>query len=135
MTKPADQENDDALQILLVADNTSFLHIVSKVLNRHVETVVVGIVRDCEQAVEQAKTLALRIILIDLDMSGDNGIEVLSCIHKALPAIPIIALSLLDTSVILNAAVDAGANEFVHKLAINSELMPACWRATHPPAP
>ncbi len=135
MTKPADQGNDEALQILLVADNTSFLHIVSKVLNRHVEIVVVGIVRDCEQTVEQAKTLALRIILIDLDMSGDNGIEVLNCIHKTLPAIPIIALSLLDASVILKAAVDAGANEFVHKLAINSELMPACWRVTHPSAP
>lgn len=132
MAKPRMGKIKGSVRIMLVADNASSLHIISKVLNKQPKLVVVGSVQGCKLALEQANSLQPRIILIDFDGPGNGGLETIACIRAALPSVSIIALSLLDSPTSLQEAIDAGADEIVNKLSMNTDLLPACQRAVHP---
>jgi DNA-binding NarL/FixJ family response regulator len=125
---PAEAENNHSIRILLVTNNTSFRRVTSSFLQRHKELILVGAVHGGEEALIQAQTLLPQMILLDLDMSGQAGLETIHCIHTLLPEIIIIALSLLDTRGYQQAALTAGANDFVHKIKLNTDLLPAIWR-------
>ena len=128
MANPIDQEFYGEIRVLLVTDNSSSLHAISKVFNHHPDMVVVATVDDCNPALDLERHLKPQIILVDLDIKSSGGRETIICIRRALPDIAIIALSLSDLTVFWKAALEAGANEVVHKLSLNSDLLPACWR-------
>ncbi len=132
MAKPRIGKTKDSVRILLVTGNASSLHIISRVLNQQPELIVVGSVHGCGQALEQANSLQPRIILIDLDSPGNGGKETIACIRDGLPSVSIIGLSLADSATSMQEAMDAGANEIVNKLSMNTDLLPACQRVIHP---
>lgn len=113
------------ISVLLVDDNPTFLSIVSRFLEQHEEVDVLAAVDEAENALSQAHHLRPDIVLIDLAMPKVSGMEAILRLRAAWPRLGIIALTLLDTNGYRQAALTAGADEFVAKDNLNAELLPA----------
>jgi DNA-binding NarL/FixJ family response regulator len=114
----------DKLCVLLVADNPVFVFITTRVVQEYKELNVVGSVSR-EEAVQVGQSLRPEVILLDLDMPDQGGLETLSRLRAAMPHVGIVVLSMLDAASYQHAVLDAGAAAFVVKSAINTDLLPA----------
>jgi two-component system invasion response regulator UvrY len=114
--------------VLLVDDHEPFLRAAADFLQRQHELAVVGLLHGGEEALAQAQSLRPQVILIDLNMPGLNGLETISRMRVMLPEVGIIALTLLDPKVYRQAALAAGADDFVAKANLTTDLLPAIRR-------
>ena len=81
---------------------------------------VVGQVGDGRAAVEAARLLSPDLVLLDLAMPELSGLEALEQIHQALPATPVVMLTMSDDDADVLAAIKAGARGYLLK-SLNSE--------------
>jgi DNA-binding NarL/FixJ family response regulator len=126
------EENEDnkmkPISVLLVDDNPSFLRIATRFLEQHEDVVVVGAAGGGEEALALAQDLEPDIVLIDLAMPGLSGLETIPHLRAVLPGVGIIALTMLDTNSYWQAALAAGADGFVPKASLDTDLLPAMRR-------
>lgn len=113
------------ISVLLVDDNPTFLRIATRFLQEHDDVVVVGTADRGEEALSQVEELQPDIVLIDLAMPGLSGLEVIPRLRAMLPEVGIIALTVLDTNSYRQAALAAGADNFVPKATLTTDLLPA----------
>jgi two-component system NarL family response regulator len=118
----------EPVSVLFVDDNPAFLRNATFFLEQFGEVEVVGIVTDGQQVLAQVQGLEPDIVLLDLVMPGMTGWPVIARLRAERPEIGIIAMSVWDVDSYRQAALDAGADEFVPKAVINAELLPAIWR-------
>jgi len=116
------------ISVLLVDDNPAFLRIVTRFLQEHDDIVIVGAADGGEEALALARDLQPDIVVIDLAMPGLSGLETIPRLRAVLPEVGIIALTVLDINSYWQAALAAGANDFVPKARLNTELLPAIRR-------
>jgi DNA-binding NarL/FixJ family response regulator len=116
------------ISILLVDDNPSFLRIATRFLQEHDDVVVVGTAGGGEEALALAEDQQPDIVLIDLAMPGLSGLATIPLLRIVLPEVGIIALTVLDTNGYRQAALAAGANDFVPKANLDTDLLPAIRR-------
>ena len=123
----ADLEDSFKIRVLLVDDNEAFRHVAANFLHRQHELTVVGAICGSEEALAQAQDLQPQVILIGLDKPG---LETISRLRKVLPGVGIIALTLLNDNAYRQAAMAAGADDLVRKVALTTNLLPAIRRVT-----
>jgi DNA-binding NarL/FixJ family response regulator len=116
------------ISVLLVDDNPAFLRIAARFLQEHGDVAVVGAAGGGEEALAMAQDLQPDIVVIDLAMPGLSGLEAIPRLWAVLPGVSIIALTVLDTNSYREAALAAGANDFVAKVSLNTDLLPAIRR-------
>jgi DNA-binding NarL/FixJ family response regulator len=116
------------ISVLLVDDNPAFLRLITRFLQEHDDVVVVGAAGGGEEALALAQDLQPDVVLIDLAMPGLSGLEAIPRLRAVLPAAGIIALTVLNTNSYLQASLEAGANDFVAKASLNTDLLPAIRR-------
>ncbi len=116
------------ISILLVDDNPSFLRIATRFLQEHDDVLVVGTAGGGEEALALAQDLQPDIVLIDLAMPDLSGLATIPLLRIMLPEVGIIALTVLDTNGYRQAALAAGANDFVPKANLDTDLLPAIRR-------
>jgi DNA-binding NarL/FixJ family response regulator len=117
------------IQVMLVDDNLTFLRILSDFLREEEEVLVVGTAGSGEEALAKAQGLQPQVILLDLAMPGMGGLAAIPQIKQMLPNTAVIALTVLDTNGYRDAALAAGADEFVAKANLSTDLLPAIRRA------
>jgi DNA-binding NarL/FixJ family response regulator len=117
-----------AVSVLLVDDNPIFLHCAKRFLQQRQDVVVVGTISGGKWALDLAQNLKPDVALVDLSMSDLPGLELIPRLRAAAPEVGIIALTLLDTDDYRQAAMAAGADSFVSKNTMNTDLMPAIQR-------
>lgn len=115
------------ISVLLVDDNPAFLRIATRLLEAHDDVVVVGAVCGNEEALAQTEELQPDIILIDISMPNP-GWEIIPRLRAVLPKVGIIALTLIGTDGYRQAVMEAGADDFVPKVAMGTDLLPAIQR-------
>ncbi len=71
------------------------------------------------------------MILLDLRMPGLSGIDVLPDLRKAVAEAGLIAMSLIEATPYRRAALAAGADEFICKDKIDTDLLPAIRRVAY----
>ena len=120
----------DSIRVLLVDDSAVFLRRVTCFLQEDCqgEVVVVGTASSGQEALTQAQELRPQVILIDLRMPGMGGLEAIPRLRAMLPGAGIIAMTLHDLDVYREAALAAGADEFVPKRALLTDLLPVIRR-------
>ena len=118
----------DPISVLLVDDSHIFRSAAIRFLEQYPEVVVVGSASEGKEALAQAQQLRPQIILIDLRMPGLSGLETIPLIKDRLPETKIIALTMLDTSGYRQAALAAGADDFISKSNTNTDLLPVIRR-------
>lgn len=116
--------------ILLVDNNPRFLRILANFLDSfgHGEVVIAGTALGGKEGLTKAQSLRPQLIVIDLAMADLHGLEAIPQLRSMLPDAGIIALTFLDSDSYRQAALAAGANEFVSKARLDTDLLPAIWR-------
>ena len=114
------------ITVLLVDDNQKFLDITTQFLLLEGESKirVLGTAVNGEEGIRKTIVLKPQIVLVDLAMPGLSGLDVITILRKEQPDLGIIALTLMETNGYRNASLSAGADDFLHKSVMNTDLLP-----------
>ncbi len=120
------------ISVLLIDDHPTFCRIASNFLQTQSkeEVVVVGVAGGGEEALALVQRQPPDLVLCDLAMPSPNGLEIIPRLRAALPDVGIIALSCHEPNSYRRAALAAGADEFVPKASLATDLFPAILRVT-----
>lgn len=128
MSNPTDLEEGLKIRVLLVDDHQPFLRVATDFLQRHQGLVVVGALHGGEEALAQAQDLQPQVILLDLTTPSLSGLDTIPRLRAMLPEVGIIALTLLDPNAYRQVALATGADDFVFKANLTTDLLPAIRR-------
>jgi DNA-binding NarL/FixJ family response regulator len=122
--------NMDPISLLLVDDNPRFLQLLTRFLHIRypADVVVMDVARSGVEAVARAQIVRPQVVLLDLAMPDMPGWEVIPRLRKELPEVGIIVLTLLESGGYRDMVLEAGADAFVGKSTLVTELMPAIRR-------
>jgi DNA-binding NarL/FixJ family response regulator len=117
--------------VLLIDDSPIFLHVAMQFLREHCTdcVTVVGTAVDGAVALARARELRPQVIVVDLAMSGMSGFETIPRLRESYPDAGIVALTQMELAEYRAAALAAGADEFVTKSTLSTDLLPAIERA------
>ncbi len=127
----------DAISVLLIDANQVFLRIATQILQDHYydTLTVVGISPGNDDVIRQAQHLKPQVILLGLGQYTLTALRLIPRLRTGLPAVKIIVLGSLDIDIYRQAALEAGADGFVAKVAINSALLPTIRHVMTTPQP
>lgn len=118
----------DSHRVLLVDDNHVFLEAAAEFL---VDQNSIGEILTARSGQDALMSIAINhpdLLIIDLAMPEMGGLELTRLIKERWPDIPVIILTLHDSVHHRQAALEAGADAFVPKMLIDSELLPTVSR-------
>ena len=116
-------------RVLIVEDDDQFAETLATMLEQDERFQLIGRVRDGQEGVELAATLAPDAILMDVEMPVMDGIEATREIHQQQPQIPVLAISGYDYSDRALDARQAGAVDYLRKSRIADDLLAALLAA------
>lgn len=115
----------EAIRVLIADDHPIFRDGLRTLLISVPETTVVGEASTGDEAREQAAALQPDVILMDLHMPGQNGIEATRAILQTSPHIGILVLTMFEDDESVFSAMRAGARGYVLKGADQAEILRA----------
>jgi len=119
----------DPISVLLVDDHPGFVRAAARLLREHDDEVaVVGTAGGGEEALVQAQDLEPDIVVMNLTLENPASLELIPRLRAMLPLVKIIVLTLLDSQAYRKAALAAGADGFLSKASVNTDLLPAIRR-------
>ena len=114
------------MHILLVDDHTLFrealLHVI-KQLDAQVVTLEASNAEDAALLI--AHTRNLDLILLDIDLPGEDGLSALPHLRELAPTVPIIVLSGSESTQHVKLALDKGAVGYIPKSCTSHEMLAA----------
>lgn len=111
---------------VLIADDHGVLRAgLRALLNSEPEMEVIGEAADAEQVLSLAKELHPDIVLMDLSMPNGGGIYATQQLHKEMPEIHVLILTVHEDESLLRKAVESGVSGYILKRAVESELINA----------
>ena len=119
------------IRIVLLAENEPFLRAITSFITRHADLKIVGTFSGDGTSLKRARSLRPQVILLDMDMTRQNGLATINRLRALLPRVALVALSLIDSQGFRRATLAAGADELVHKLDLSTALFPAIYRAAN----
>jgi DNA-binding NarL/FixJ family response regulator len=122
----------DPIAVFLIDNNTTFLRIATRLLHEYYQQhmCVVGSTAQYDEALQQAEILKPRVILLGVGQHSLESLQHIPRLREVLPNACIIVLGSLDIDIYRQAALNAGADDFVPKAAINHALLPAIQQCT-----
>ena len=116
-------------RILLIDDHTLFRSGLKLLLRRQSDFEVVAEAADGVEGLKRARELRPDVILLDLNMPGISGLEVLHILTQDLPESAVIILTVSEEGEELAAALRSGARGYLVKNADADTLVQAIRRA------
>jgi NarL family two-component system response regulator LiaR len=111
------------IRVLLVDDESIFLHALRALLEHDPRVVVVGAAQSAPEALELAAEVRPDVVLVDLTLPGMDGYETTRRLLARSPDLKVIALSGHDEAEA--AALEAGAAGFLYKGGLHEEVADA----------
>ena len=113
------------MRILIVDDHEVVRRGVRSLLSAKKGVEVCGEAVDGRDAIAKAQELKPDVITMDISMPNLNGLEATREIRRILPGVQILILSQHDVPEMMKQALNAGANGYVVKTALSTELVAA----------
>jgi two-component system response regulator NreC len=114
-----------AIRVVVVDDHAVVRSGIKLLLEAHEGIDVVGEAGNAKDAIFRVREQTPDIILLDLVMPGEGGIEVLPKLLKEAPDAKVLVLSMQDDPSYVRAAFAAGASGYVMKEAADEEVVAA----------
>ena len=111
------------LTVLVADDSTEWRSIISRLLMPDFE--VIGYVERGDELVTHATRLHPDIVTLDVAMPGQSGLNALPALRVALPTAIVVVISTISTAIYKEEAFRRGANAYVAKARVVSDLLPA----------
>lgn len=110
------------IRVVLADDHALFRDGLATLLGRVGGLEIVGVASEGKQALELCKELNPDVLLVDLQMPGMDGLDVLDTMSRELPTVRTIVLSAFDADEDVYRAVRAGAAAYCLKSSSPAEL-------------
>ena len=114
-----------SIRVVVVDDHAVVRSGIKLLLDSHDDIEVVGEAGNAQDAVFRVRELTPDVILLDLVMPGEGGIEVLPKLLKEAPEAKVLVLSMQDEPSYVREAFAAGASGYVLKEAADEEVVNA----------
>ncbi len=111
------------LRILLVDDHALFREGVISLLSYQDDFTVAGEADDAESALDQARALKPDIVLMDVELPGEDGVSTTQRLSMEMPDVTVVMLTVHDDSETLFEAIKAGAQGYLVKNVRSRELL------------
>ena len=111
------------LRLLLVDDHALFREGLISLLAYQDDFAVVGEAEDAEGALAQARALGPDIVLMDIELPGEDGVVATRRLKMEMPAVAVVMLTVHDDSRTLFEALKAGAQGYLVKNVRSRELL------------
>src|SRR5436305_4785964 len=118
------QPQDEAIRLLLVEDNPDDASLLKDALGkvRHTRFEIAHAER-LDQAVEQLSQAKFDAILLDLALPDSSGLDTLAAVREHAPDVPVVVLSVLTDEEIATEMVRQGAQDYLVKGQVGSDLL------------
>jgi DNA-binding NarL/FixJ family response regulator len=113
----------DRWRLLLVDDHALFREGLVGLFAYQDDFVIVGEAADADSALAQMAAVAPQIVLMDIDMPGEDGIATTRRLKAAYPDVIVVMLTVHDATDKLLEAIKAGAQGYVVKNVRSAELL------------
>lgn len=113
------------IDVLLVDDHTIFRSGVQRLLLDESDIRMTGEACNGIEALDQLRSRRFDVVLLDINMEGRNGLDVLASIRHAHPNLPVLMLSMYPEEQYALVAVQGGAAGYIAKDAEPAELVRA----------
>jgi DNA-binding NarL/FixJ family response regulator len=115
----------DKIRLLLADDHAVLRSGLRMLLDAQPDMEVVGEAADGGEAVRTALESRPDVVLMDVAMTGESGLEATRRIKQRAPEIRILVLSMYDDESYLRRALEAGASGYALKRAADTDLLSA----------
>ena len=111
------------LRLLLVDDHALFREGLISLLSYQNDFTVVGEAENAESALDQARALKPDIVLMDIELPGEDGVTATQRLTLEMPTVTVVMLTVHDDSQTLFEAIKAGAQGYLVKNVRSRELL------------
>lgn len=122
---PGEGGRDGVVDVVLVEDHRIVREGTRSLLEQDARIRVVGEAGRGQDAVELARGRRPAVMLVDVQLDGMNGIEVIRAVGGVAPEVRCVVLSAYDDYVYVTEAFEAGASGYLLKTAGAAELVSA----------
>lgn len=113
------------IRVLLADDHALVRKGLKETLEEEIGQIEFGEAQDGRQVLELVWKQIWNLLVLDLNMGGRDGLEVLAEVRKAQPALPVLVLSMYPAEQFGVRALKAGACGFINKQSAPDELVAA----------
>lgn len=117
------------INVLLVDDHTIFRDGLKRLLHEENDLVVVAEASDAQSALSCLRTTPIDVVLLDINMKGRSGLDVLPSMLAEHPRLPVIVVSMYPAETYALRALDAGASGYIAKDMDINDLITGIRRA------
>lgn len=103
------------ISILLIEDNRILRDGIKDILNKQTDLQVAGTSAGNRDTLTQAQSLKPQLVLIDLGLRNENGLNAVATLTKKMPQIKVIGMGLIPSQLDVIQFVQAGAAGFILK--------------------
>jgi YesN/AraC family two-component response regulator len=119
------------IRVLLVDDEARMRQMAKRLLIADSEIEVVGEASDGREAIDLNSELTPDLIVMDIAMPQLDGLEATQIIRRKSPDTKIIVMTAMAAEPYQKAAMHMGANAFLPKGALDSQLIPTIHNIFH----
>ena len=115
-------------RILVVDDHPIVRQGLALLINREADLLVCGEAEDAMGAMHVLASARPDVLIVDLSLSGPDGLDLLKNIRTTHPALPVLILSMHDELIYAERALRAGANGYIMKQVATEKVLVAVRR-------
>ncbi|MDP3879952.1 MAG: response regulator transcription factor [Dehalococcoidales bacterium] len=115
----------EKIKILVVDDHALMREGIRALLGLHEDIEIVGEASEGKEAFDKAIEMMPDVVIMDIAMPGMDGLEATRRIRKKNPTVKVLVLTQHDNKEYILSAIKAGADGYVPKKALGSELVTA----------
>lgn len=119
------QPSKNKARVLLVEDHPVVRRGLAALIDDEQDLVVCGEAEDSKQASDLVRSLRPDVVILDISLGAENGLELIRTLHSEHPELPILALSMHDESLYAERAIRAGAMGYIMKKEAMDRVMEA----------
>src|SRR5690606_37467502 len=119
------QKPQPVVRLVLADDHSVLRKALVSSLDTRPEFAVVGEASNGDEALEQTLELSPDVLVLDLNMPGKGGLDILPVIREQAPQVKVLVLTGREESGYIVRALRAGANGYILKSADENELVDA----------
>ncbi len=128
MTMQESSQPKEKARVFIVDDHPIVREGIGQLINRQMDLMVCGDAEDANSALLAVEELKPDILILDISLSGPDGIELLKHIRTRNASLPVLILSMHDETLYAARALRAGANGYIMKQEATEKVLVAIRR-------
>lgn len=122
---PPKERSGTKTAVLLVDDHPMIRRGIADLINAEADLSVCGEAATMQEAMALAQKCKPQLVIVDVSLNGNNGIELMKNLATRWPNVPILAYSMHDEAIYAERALRAGAKGYVMKQSDPEVLLEA----------